>query len=368
MDLKKYKDFDFILFIIVFFLFSIGLILISSATGVNEGGSYKRLIIQSASYILGIFFIIFFMFFDYNDFKNYEKQLYILGIGLLLLVYVPGLGKAQFGARSWIDLKIIDFQPIELVKLTFILGYAKYLEERKDMLHDLKEIFFFFFYPFPIIILVMLQPDLGGAIVFSFIIFGMLYISGLNLKVVLYAILGALVCSPIIYNYILRPHQRTRIDAFLNPGDPSFEGNFQVIQSMIAIGSGKIFGKGLFNGTQNQYGFLPVTDSDFIFAVLGEEFGLIGMSVVLILYFVFFKRLYALATSAKDFYGTLIIVGITSMFLYQFVQNVGMTMGVMPVTGVTLPFVSYGGSSMLTSMMALALVFNVSVKRRKINF
>jgi len=214
----------------------------------------------------------------------------------------------------------------------------------------------------------MIQPDLGGAIVFSFIIFGMLYISGLNLKIVLYAIFTALVCSPIIYNYILRPHQRTRIDAFLNPGDPSYEGNFQVIQSMIAIGSGKLFGKGLFNGTQNQYGFLPVTESDFIFAVLGEEFGLIGMAVVLILYFIFFRRLFEIATSAKDFYGTLIVVGITSMFLYQFVQNVGMTMGVMPVTGVTLPFVSYGGSSMLASMMALALVFNVSVKRRKINF
>ncbi len=368
MDFKKYKDFDFILFGVVFLLFIIGLVLISSATGINEGGSYKRLIIQSASYFLGICCVIFAMFFDYNDFKKYEKQLYILSIGLLLLVYIPGLGKTQFNARSWIDLKVIDFQPIELVKLTFILGYAKYLEDRKNMLNDIREIFLAVLYPMPIIFLVMIQPDLGGAIVFSFIIFGMLYISGLNLKIVLYAIITALVCSPIIYNYILRPHQRTRIDAFLNPGDPTFEGNFQVIQSMIAIGSGKIFGKGLFNGTQNQYGFLPVTESDFIFAVLGEEFGLIGMSLVLLLYFIFFKRLYAIATSAKDFYGTLIIVGITSMFLYQFVQNVGMTMGVMPVTGVTLPFVSYGGSSMLTGMMALALVFNISIKRRKINF
>ncbi len=368
MDLKKYKDFDFILFSVVFFLFVIGLVLISSATGINEGGSFKRLIIQSISYFFGICCIIFAMFFDYNDFKKYEKQLYILGIGLLMLVYVPGLGKSQFNARSWIDLRIIDFQPIELVKLTFILGYAKYLEERKNMLHDLKEIMLAILYPMPIIFLIMIQPDLGGAIVFSCIMFGMLYISGLNLKIVFYSAFTALVCSPIIYNYILRPHQRTRIDAFLNPGDPAFEGNFQVIQSMIAIGSGKIFGKGLFNGTQNQYGFLPVTESDFIFAVLGEEFGLIGMSVVLILYFIFFKRLYSLATSAKDFYGTLIIVGITSMFLYQFVQNVGMTMGVMPVTGVTLPFVSYGGSSMLTGMMGLSLVFNVSIKRRKINF
>ncbi len=368
MDLKKYKDFDFILFIVVFFLFLIGLVLISSATGINEGGSFKRLIIQTISYILGIIFIIFSMFFDYNDFKKHEKKLYILGIVLLLLVYIPGLGKTQFSARSWINLGIIDFQPIELVKLTFILGYAKYLEERKDMFYNIKEILLAILYPLPIIILIMLQPDLGGAIVFSFIIFGMLYISGLNLKIVLYALIGAIVCSPIIYNYVLRPHQRTRIDAFLNPGDPSYEGNFQVIQSMIAIGSGKVLGKGLFNGTQNQYGFLPVTESDFIFAVLGEEFGLLGMSLVLILYFIFFKRLYLLATSAKDFYGTLIIVGITSMFLYQFVQNVGMTMGVMPVTGVTLPFVSYGGSSMLASMMALALVFNVSIKRRKINF
>lgn len=368
MNFKKYKDFDFVLLSIVFLLFLIGLVLISSATQVNEGASIKNLIVQTISFTLGLGFIVFFMLFDYNDFKSYQKHLYIAGILLLLLVYVPGLGKSQFGARSWIDLGFLDFQPIEIVKLTFILGYAKYLEDRKDMLNTFSQVIRAVLYPFPLIIMILIQPDLGGAIVFSFIIFGMLFISGLNLKLVLYTFIAFLLTSPIIYTYLLRPHQQLRIDAFLNPGDPSFEGNFQVIQSMIAIGSGRIFGKGLFNGTQNQYGFLPVTDSDFIFAVLGEEFGMIGMAVVLVLYFIFFKRLINIAATSKEFYGTLICVGVISMFLYQFLQNVGMTVGVMPVTGVTLPFISYGGSSMLASLMGLALIFNISVKRRKINF
>ena len=162
--------------------------------------------------------------------------------------------------------------------------------------------------------------------------------------------------------------KKQRIEAFLHPDDPSYTGNYQVIQSMIAIGSGGLTGKGLYNGTQNQEGFLPVQESDFIFAVIGEELGVWGMAIIMILYAFFLIRMLTIAREAKDFYGTLIVVGVMCMFAYQIIQNIGMTVAVIPVTGVTLPFVSYGGSSLMTSLANLGLVLNVGMRRKKINF
>lgn len=372
MQLKKYKDFDFLLLAVVFVMFLVGLVLISSALKVNETGNYRKLFVQFIAFALGLVVIIFSMFFDYNDFRKYEKRLYIINIFLLLLVYLPDLGVIKgvihYGARSWVNIKGVDFQPLELVKIFFVLGYAEYLDKRKGKINNVKEVILALLYPLPIIMMLMAQPDLGGAIVFLCITFGMIFIAGTNMKIVSILCGCAALTMPILYSYVLRPHQKGRIDAFLHPGNPAYEANFHAIQSMVAIGSGQLFGKGLFNGTQNRYGFLPVNESDFIFAVLGEEFGFIGMMILLVLYFVFFLRLLNITMTAKDRYGTLICTGIISMFLYQFIQNIGMTVGIMPVTGLTLPFVSYGGSSILTSMMALALVFNVSINKRKINF
>jgi rod shape determining protein RodA len=167
---------------------------------------------------------------------------------------------------------------------------------------------------------------------------------------------------------MMAPHQKERIEAFLHPDDPTLKGNYQVMQSLIAIGSGGMTGKGLYNGTQNQEGFLPVQESDFIYAVIGEEIGVIGMGIVILLYALFLIRMIILARDAKDFYGTLIVIGVMSMFAYQIIQNIGMTVAVIPVTGVTLPFISYGGSSLLTSLANLGLVLNVGMRRKKINF
>ncbi|MDO4720619.1 MAG: rod shape-determining protein RodA [Peptostreptococcaceae bacterium] len=368
MNMKRYKEFDWGLLLVVFLLFAAGLLLISSAARVNETGNYRKLMVQSAAFGLGILVIVFSMFFDYNDFRKYRLHFYIGSIFLLLLVYVPKLGKVQFGARSWISLGPIDFQPLELVKILFILSFAEYLDKKKGRINTPKEVFKALCYPLPIILLLMAQPDLGGAIVFLCITFGMIFIAGVNMKIVGYFCVSAALTLPILYSYVLKPHQKGRIDAFLHPGDPSYEANFHAIQSMVAIGSGRLLGKGFFNGTQNRYGFLPVNESDFIFAVLGEEFGFVGMMILLVFYFIFFLRILNTAMTAKDNYGTLICTGVISMFLYQFIQNIGMTIGIMPVTGLTLPFVSYGGSSILTSMMALAMIFNVSVNKRRINF
>ena len=364
------RGFDRTLIVIITVLFAIGEILIASAIHVNDGASPRRLFIQLGAFILGLMFIAFMRMMNYEDFKKYPKQIYIFGIISLLLVYVPGLGAIRGGARGWLNLKIIDFQPIEIAKITFILVFATYLEKNAGNINTIKDILKALLMPAPIILLILKQADLGGAIVFFCIIFGMLFLAQINMSIVTKAIATFVLLFPILYMYvlekILHPYQMNRIKSFFgassNTGD-----NYQVFRSIVAIASGGITGKGTFGGTQNNLGFLSVSDSDFIFAVCGEEYGVIGMLIVIFIYFLFFYRLLNIARTSDDLYGSLIVIGVLSLFLYQFIQNIGMTMGIMPVTGVPLPFVSYGGSSMLMSMISIGLVENVALKRKKIN-
>lgn len=365
--LKLIKELDWKLIITVLAIFCFGIVVLSSATHVNETGNYIQLYKQGLAFILGMIMVIGILCLDYNFLGKYYKGLYLVSLLLLAVVLVPGLGQNRGGAVSWLKIGPLDFQTSELVKLTFILSYAKIVESKKGKLNNLKEIIPLVIYAFPFIGLLFAQPDLGTAIVFCCIIAGMLFTAGLDIKLIKRAIIIALVSLPIMY-MMMASHQKVRIEAFLHPDDPSYEGNYQVIQSMIAIGSGGFGGKGLYNGSQSQNDFLPVQDSDFIFAVIGEELGVWGMTLVIALYIVFLLRMLVIAKEAKDFYGTLIVVGVMSMFAYQIIQNIGMTVALIPVTGVTLPFISYGGSSLLTSLANLGLVLNVCMRKKKINF
>ena len=367
IELKMFKDIDWVLVATVISIFSIGMVIISSATHVNDSGSFRQLKVQAISFVIGLIIIFVMLLFDYNKIGRYHKYIYGFNVFLLLAVYIPGIGVSHAGATSWIKLGPIDIQTSEIVKLGFIISFAKFMENKKDKLNAFKDLLPIIAYAAPILLLILKQPDLGTAIVFISVIFGMTFVSGINYKIIAYTSITSIVSVPIVYNF-LKPHQRVRIDAFLHPGDPKYPGNYQVIQSMVAIGSGKIFGKGLFKGTQNQYNFLPVQETDFIFAVLGEELGLIGGVILVLLFSLFLNRILKIAKNAKDFYGTLVTIGVLFMFLYQILQNIGMAIGLMPVTGVTLPFVSYGGSSLVTSMTALGIVLNVSMRRKKINF
>lgn len=364
---KLMKELDWRLIALVICIFGFGLVILSSATHATTTGDYAQITKQGIAFLLGMGLIFVMLLFDYNFIGKYYKALYIVSIILLLLVWIPGIGKANAGARSWLHLGPLDFQTSELVKLTFILSYAKIVEEKKGKLKTIKDIVPLVVYAAPIILLLLVQPDLGTAIVFCCIIGGMLFTAGLNDKIIKRGLIAIVIAMPLMY-MVMAPHQRIRIDAFLHPENVALPGNYQVMQSMIAIGSGGTTGKGLYEGTQNQNDFLPVQDSDFIFAVIGEELGLIGMFVIILLYGLFLIRMIVIAKEAKDFYGTLIVIGVASMFAYQVIQNIGMTVAVIPVTGVTLPFVSYGGSSLMTSLANLGLVLNVGMRRKKINF
>lgn len=368
LDKKLLKNIDFTLIFIVFILFIISLFVISSATHMTiEDGLTRQVKMQIIAFILGIFVMAAILCIDYSIFSAHYKAIYIMGILFLLLVYVPGLGKMQYGARSWIDLGPIDMQPSELVKIAFILSFAKFLEDYQDRLDTIKSLIPVAIFAAIPILMLLKEPDLGNALVFAVIVFGMIFVSGLHYKVIGKGFFAGIVALPIVYK-LMAPHQKIRIDAFLNPGDKTLPGNYQVWNSKVAIGSGQLFGKGLYQGTQNNNNFLPVTESDFIFAVLVEELGFIAGLVILILYFIFLFRMIKIAKNAKDLYGSLVVVGITSMFAFQIFENIGMTMGVMPVTGVTLPFLSYGGSSLVTNMIAIALVLNIGMRRQKIKF
>ena len=365
--LKLLKQLDWKLIVTLLLIFTYGIVILSSATHVNQTGNYSRLIKQTLAFVLGIIMVVGILFLDYNMIGKYYKELYIASVVLLVVVLIPGIGKNRGGAMSTLSFGPLDLQTAELVKLTFILSYAKIVELKKERLNTAKDVIRLLMYAAPIVGLLIAQPDLGTAIVFCCIIAGMLFTAGLNIKLIKRVIIIAIVSLPLMY-MMMASHQKERIEAFLHPDDPTYKGNYQVMQSMIAIGSGGLTGKGLYNGTQNQEGFLPVQESDFIFAVIGEELGVIGMLVVILLYTLFLLRMIILSREAKDFYGTLIVIGVMSMFAYQIIQNIGMTVAVIPVTGVTLPFISYGGSSLLTSLANLGLVLNVGMRRKKINF
>lgn len=355
--MSSIKKIDKPLYIMAMILFLSSLVLISSATQMNS----KKLIIQSMAFILGTIIIFCSSFVDFSRIKKYDWHLYCISIALLLLVYVPGLGKAQFNARSWIDLGFMDFQTSELVKVTYTLAYSSFLERRRNNLDSIYDVIPALIYPIPFLFLLAKQPDLGGILVFFCITIFCLFVAGLNKKYIIWGITAVLIIIPIIYKFeLLKPHQMLRLEAFLHPGDPSYEGNFQVIQSITAIGSGRILGKGLYQGTFVPYGFLPVAESDFIFSVLGEEFGALGMLFIILIYFLFLSRIYHIYNNVSDYYGKLVIIGYFGMLFYQTFQNIGMTLGIIPVTGVTLPFMSYGGSSMLICMMILSIIMNIN--------
>jgi rod shape determining protein RodA len=361
------KNLDFGLLILVLCLFLLGVTVISSATGVPETGLNRRVIIQVVGFILGGGFGFLILMVDYKTLTQLYKVVYVVSLLVMLTVYVPGLGVNQMGARSWIDLKIMYFQPAELAKLGFIICFAKYLENQQGRISSILDLLKIGAFISPFLLILLKQPDLGTALVFLFITCGMVYVAGADRKLIVGVIIATIIAMPISYHF-MESHQRERIDAFLNPNDPTLTGNYQVMQSKITIGSGQLMGRGLFKGVYHKSDYLPIKESDFIFSVLGEETGFIGGSITIFLYFLLLTKLNNVAIKAKDQIGSLIGVGVTFMFAFQVIENIGMTIGMMPVTGVTLPFMSYGGSSIMISMMGIGLAMNVHIRRRRASY
>lgn len=363
------KNLDYVLIASVAGLTLLGLVMIYSATrfntSLNMGDPYFFVKKQAAAMFIGVVALLFILITDYRYFDRLASPIYLGNILLLLLVL--GLGHRISGAQSWFRLGPFLMQPSEFAKIAVITTLASYLSRKQD-LSSLRALITPFMHLGLPTILILLQNDLGTALVFLAILAGMLYMAGARPRDLLTIALVGLAVSPLAYFFFLKPYQRSRLLIFLNPyRDPMGDG-YNVIQSTIAIGSGRFFGKGLFGGTQAKLNFLPAHHTDFIFSVVGEELGFIGAAIVLLIYCTIVLRTFRAASLAKDAYGRLVAAGVGSMFLFHVLVNVGMTMSIMPVTGIPLPFLSYGGSSLIANLIGMGLVLNVHMRRQKILF
>ncbi len=294
-----------------------------------------------------------------------EWSYFIYGACLVFLLLTFVIGVERNNARCWISLGFMELQPSELMKIAFILCLARYLRYRGDQQTWLGLInpFLITFVP---LILILKQPDLGTAMMFFPILFACLFVAGSRVKHLSVIILLGILMLPLVY-FNLKVYQQQRIDVFLKQDHLTQEEirkhGYHLHQSKIAIGSGGLWGQGFQQGTQNRLNLLPERHTDFIFAVIGEEFGFLGCAIVLLLYFLLFFACLNVADQTKEPFGRVVVVGVVTLLFTQVFVNTGMTIGLMPITGITLPFLSYGGSSLVTSMLAIGLILNVSVYR-----
>lgn len=365
MNKRWLRRMDFTLISAAFAILLMSLLIISSATHSDPEGIHfvQR---QGIFAVLNIVAAGFFMNFDYKMLQRYGKKLY--GFNIFLLFTVMIAGHSALGAQRWIQMGPITIQPSEFAKLIMIISLAALLEEKMGKLNtlsDLLPVAAFVGLPF---LLVLKQPDLGTSLVFIAIFLGMIFACGVNLKLLGGIFAGGLALIPLFWFFLLKEYQKMRIKVFLDPNVDPLGSGYHIIQSEIAIGSGMLLGKGLFEGTQSQLNFLPENHTDFIFAVVGEELGFIGAAVLLLLYLIILWRSIRIAQEASDTFGMLLAVGITSMLAFHVLVNVGMTMGIMPVTGIPLPLMSYGVSSLTTNIMAIAILLNIHMKKQKLLF
>ncbi len=362
---ESLRNSDKILILLPVIFACISIIMVGSTSYTDQFNITRDLIVQISAYGIGFILMFLMISLDYSHFAGIHHLLYVISIGLMLLVYTP-LGVEEYGSRAWITLGFTTIQPCEIVKLTFTIWYASYLDRHREDLHHPKGLLKSFLLALPVIGLIAVE-DLGNALVVFFMMIMMLYFAGIDGKLFAKCAGVFAACLPLAY-LLMQSHQRERIDAFLHPNDTSLSGNYQVWNSKVAIGSGGLTGKGLFQGTQKSLDYLPVAKSDFIFSVIGEELGFIGGATLIGLYMLFIYRIIRVAYNAKNMFGRLIVTGLGAMFMFQVFENIGMTMGIMPVTGITLPFISYGGTSVIVNMAAAGIIIGIGARNKIIHF
>jgi cell division protein FtsW len=355
-------DPDYILFFTVLTLVALGIIMVFSASMVKSirffGHPYHYLFRQSIWAGLGLTGMYFLMNYDCWRYRNLIPYAYILSLVLLILVLIPGAGEMRDGARRWLGIGSLGFQPAEVAKLTTILFLADNLARTKEKIRQLVKGLGPYLVALGITFgLILLEPDLGTAVTIAGAAVVVLYIAGANLFHLTFLGLAAM---PLLYFAIMsEDYRRNRFLAFLDPWkDPTGSG-WQIIQALYALGSGGPFGTGV-GYSRQKWSYLPQPDTDFIFAVIGEELGFFGTALVLLLFFTLAWRGYRTAMAAPDRYSCLLAAGFSTVITLQAVVNIGVATGSLPITGITLPFVSYGGSSLLMSLLSAGVLLNIS--------
>jgi len=299
--------------------------------------------------------------FDYHWLKTLSWPIYALQLGLLGLTLAVGTGVG--GSSRWVSVLGLQFQFSELAKILMIVVLANYLGARKGRLDSIWSILGACILAGPPWLLVMAQPDLGTSLVFAAILVGMLFMGGASLRWLGAMALTVVAALPLIWTYVLEDYQKLRLTSFLDPLADVQGAGYQLFQSQIAVGSGGWFGKGLTNSTQNQLDFLPVQTTDFVFAILAEELGFIGAVVVIGLFIALLWRVLVTGWRSKDPFGTLFAAGLGSMILFQLFVNVGMVTGIMPITGIPLPFITHGGASLISIAAGLGILESINIRQ-----
>ena len=359
--MRRGKDFDKLLLVAMFLIFAIGVVTIYSATKARNLPIAESFFFKQLTWMgIGVVMLILTVLISYQRFIDIAYVLYAVNVALLAIVLV--LGHARLGAQRWFSIGGFAFQPSEFIKLSLILVLSNYVAAKKDSMSEFKN----FIIPLGLLavpfVLVLLQPDLGTALLLVPIFLAIMVVSGARLKYLGGMILIGLAGLPVFWHF-LREYQRQRLMVFINPNIDPLGAGYTIIQSKIAVGSGGLWGKGWLNGTQNQLNFLPERHTDFIFSVIGEEWGFLGAAVLILIYFFIVKRAFNISALTSDLYGKTIASGIGVMIGLQVVINIAMTIGLMPVVGIPLPLVSYGGSSLIATVIAIGLLINVGIRR-----
>jgi rod shape determining protein RodA len=356
---------DWLLLGAVLLLVGIGIAMIFSTTYVNlpngEGHAGPQVRTQLYALALGLIALLLCLVLDYRMLAEHSLFLY-LGLGALL-VFVLLKGSTQFGAQRWIDVGPFNLQPSEFARLAVALVLAMFFGENRRGARNTGDLVIGGFFTLVPLLLIAKQPDLGTAVTLLPVFFGVAYLAGLRMRLLAVIALAGILVAPIAWKFALEPYQKSRIQTFIDPSQDPRGAGYQTIQARITVGSGGLTGKGFRAGTQGQYKFLPVAHNDFIFSVLGEEQGFIGVLVALSLYLFVIIRSLEAARLAKDRLGAYLVAGIIAGFSFQVIYNVAMSVGLAPVKGITLPLMSYGGSSLIATMATFGLILNVRMRR-----
>ncbi len=366
----KWKKIEWLLIFLVVLLSVIGIIAIGSATHIyNTGGNSSEFASQKLWFLIGLVFMIAFSFIDYETLCKFYWPIYIFNLLLLLAVLLIGKNDGQSVTR-WLSLGPIGIQPSEFAKIFTIIFLSSLISSKIDDVNKIKPLLFILLSSLISVVLIMKQPSLSASIVILAITFAILFVAGLDYKYIYRTLMIVLPAAAFLFwdllrekhlfiNKIMKDYQIERIVAMIK-SDPYSQNFYQTKQSMYAIGSGQIFGKGLYNGTINKLNYLPESHNDFIFSVIGEEFGFIGCIIVICIIFWIIAICVDIAKNSNSYLGKLIACGVAAMFAFQTFVNIGVATGILPNTGMPLPFVSYGGSSMFVNMIAIGIVINIS--------
>lgn len=373
-NIKKIRSIQVPLFVSMVILSLFGILNIYLCT---KGGKFSSPYIfvkrQMIWFTLSMLVTYFLLCIDYRDIYDATNIIYWTTIVLLIAVWIPGIGQKVNGAYGWLNLRVCQIQPSELAKFSIILMLSKQIQEMDGKINDIRNLAILAGYSIIPMFLILIQKDMGMTMVCFFIVFGILFLAGLDKRIIYSGISILLITIVVLWNSnIILEHQKNRIEEFISSVSSESSNGYQLNQGLIGIGAGGVFGNKLNLSPDVEEGYtsthVPEVQTDFIFTAISEQWGFVGALFVLALYGVMIVQMINISRTSRDIFGSLIAIGMVSYMLFAIFQNIGMTLKLVPITGITLPLLSYGGSSLFTTIISIALVINISMHRKKLSF